>query len=107
VDQLTDIAFLRSKILVSALAIARERKLITVTEEKLLLLAAEKQYAKASDFDPVLPGLNSNQRGYLIRQLVERKMLLPINEKSRKYVIGFGNSYLIRGEDEDRYFKSH
>ena len=44
-----------------------------------------------------MPGLNSAQRTYQIKKLVERKMLQPIAPNARQYAIGFINNYLLRG----------
>ena len=44
-----------------------------------------------------MQGLNQGQRTYMIKKLVERRMLKPIKEGSRQYAIGFSNSFLMRG----------
>ena len=98
VDRLTDFNYLRSRILVPALAYARERELITAMEENLLQITAKKNgVAKAADLAAAMPGMSSTQRTYQIKKLVERKMLQPIKEGARQYTIGFSNNYLIRG----------
>ncbi len=38
--------------------------------------------------------LNSNQRTYQIRRLVEQGMLQPIHEGARIYTVGFANSQI-------------
>jgi Fic family protein len=97
VDRLTRLDFLQARILGPALLYARERELITANEEKILMLVASRETTKAKDIEVFQTGLTASQKTYQIRQLVERKMLVPITENSRKYVIGFGNSYLVRG----------
>ncbi len=97
VDQLTRYDYLKSKILIPTLGFARARGLITLQEEAILLAAVKAGVVKAVDLSEAMPGLNDTQRTYQIRKLVERKMLRPIEPKSRQYTIGFDNNYLMRG----------
>jgi Fic family protein len=97
IDQLADLQYLQSKILRPALDYAKERKIITPQEASVLLKAAQLGEVKAGDLAETMPGLSQGQRTYQIRKLVERKMLLPLREGSRQYIIGFSNSYLLRG----------
>jgi Fic family protein len=97
VDRLTDFTYLSDKVLSPAIAHARERELITVTEERVLHIGAKTGIAKAADLAAAMPGMSAAQRTYQIRKLVERKMLLPIKEGARQYTLGFSNSYLMRG----------
>ncbi|MFZ2219898.1 MAG: Fic family protein [Rhodoferax sp.] len=97
VDQLTQYDYLKSKILVPALAYARRRALITTQEEAVLLASVISGVAKASDLSAAMPGLSAAQRTYQIKKLVERKMLHPIAPNARQYTLGFDNSYLMRG----------
>lgn len=97
VDRLTDFGYLSDKVLFPAIAYARERELITATEERVLYIGAKSGIAKAADLAAAMPGMSAAQRTYQIRKLVERKMLLPIKEGARQYTLGFSNSYLMRG----------
>lgn len=97
VDQLTDFAYLSSRILFPALAYAKERELITVQEERILQITAKKEVVKSADLEPAISDLSPAQRTYQIKKLLERKMLQPIKSGSRQYTIGFSNSYLMRG----------
>ena len=97
VDQLTNYDYLKSKILLPALAYARSRGLITVPEDAVLQTTVKSGIAKAADLSVAMPELNATQRTYQIRKLVERKMLKPIAANARQYTIGFENSYLMRG----------
>ena len=97
VDQLTQYEYLKSKILVPALAFARSRTLITAQEEAVLLASVKSGIAKAADLSSAMPGMTAAQRTYQIRKLVERKMLHPIAPNARQYTLGFDNSYLMRG----------
>lgn len=97
VDRLTKFDYLKDRILMPALAYAKERRLITALEEQLLHIAAQKGIAKAADFSAVMRDLSTSQRTYQIKKLVERKMLLPAKEGGRQYSIAFSNNYLMRG----------
>ncbi len=97
VDQLTQYDYLKSKILVPALAYARSRALITAQEDAVLLASVKSGVAKAADLSAAMPGLSAAQRTYQIKKLVERKMLHPIAPNARQYTLGFDNSYLMRG----------
>lgn len=97
VDRLTEFAYLSDKILMPAIAYAKERELITAMEESVLLISAKSGVAKAADLAAAMPGLTPAQRTYQIKKLVERKMLQPIKEGARQYTIGFSNNHLMRG----------
>lgn len=97
VDQLTDFDYLSTRILTPALSYAKERKLITASEEKVLQITAKKGVAKSADLTTVMSNMTSAQRTYQIKKLVERRMLQPVKEGARQYTIGFSNSYLMRG----------
>ncbi|MFZ2948775.1 MAG: Fic family protein [Desulfuromonadaceae bacterium] len=97
VDQLTDFDYLSARILAPALTYAKERELITASEEKVLQITAKKGVAKSADLITAMSNMTSAQRTYQIKKLVERKMLQPVREGARQYTIGFSNSYLMRG----------
>ncbi|MBO8093825.1 MAG: Fic family protein [Prosthecochloris sp.] len=97
VDQLADFAYLQKKILIPALSYAEERQVITCQEAVVLQRAAKSGIAKTGDLTGSITDLTSGQRTYLIKKLVERKMLQPIKEGARQYAIGFSNSVLMRG----------
>ncbi len=97
VDRLTDFAYLNDRVLLPAIAYARERELITSTEERVLIIGAKAGIAKAADLAAAMPGMTAAQRTYQIRKLVDRQMLLPIKEGARQYTLGFSNSFLLRG----------
>lgn len=97
VDQLTNHAFLSSKILYPAIDFSTGRGLINELESKFLKRAVELGTVKAADFRSVLPGLKPAQVTYQIGKLVERGLLHPLEEGARTYTANFSNSYLIRG----------
>lgn len=97
VDRLTHYGYLTAKIFVPALAFSRQRGLITAQEEAVLLAVVKAGGAKSSDLTAALPKLNTTQRTYQVKKLVERKMLQPIQPNARQYTMGFTNNYLMRG----------
>jgi Fic family protein len=97
VDRLIDANYLIDRILNPALHYARQRELLTQTEERVLLSVARRGIAKAGDLKEAMPGLNANQRTYQIGKLVERRMLVPLHKGARQYTVGFANNALIRG----------
>lgn len=97
VDRLADFSYLQENILIPALSYAEERQVITRQEAMVLHRAAKSGIAKTGDLTGTITDLSSGQRTYLIRKLVERKMLQPIKDGARQYAIGFSNSVLMRG----------
>jgi Fic family protein len=88
VDKLTDHQYLTTKILNPALSYAREREFITKQEELILKFAAKIGEFKAVDL---------RQITYQINKLVLNRMICPIKENARSYVIDFSRNKLIRG----------
>jgi len=97
VDRLADFSYLQKNILIPALSYAEERRVITRQEAMVLQRAVTSGIAKTGDLTGTLTDLSSGQRTYLIKKLVERRMLQPIKESARQYAIGFSNSMLMRG----------
>lgn len=97
VDRLADYSYFQEKILVPALAVSRERGLITADEHAVLLTVMKLKTAKSADLAPSLPALSDAQRTYQLRKLVDRKMLQPIHGGARQYSLSFTSSYLLRG----------
>ena len=97
VDRLADYAYLQNKVLLPALAFARERQHITAQEWAVLATTIKAGVVKAGDLEAVLPGLNANQRTYQIRKLVESGMLQAIKPGARQYSLGFSHNLLLRG----------
>lgn len=97
VDRLTNYSYLTSCILLPAITFARRRELITPQEEQILQIAANAGIAKAVTLATAMPGLNSAQRTYQIKKLLEKSMLRPIKEGGRQYTLGFSNNFLMRG----------
>lgn len=99
VDRLTNYEYLLKHILQPAMSYAKSRELLTDTEYKILMLSCQQRgVIVAGDISKVLPEIaTAGQRSYQIKLLLERKMLQPIQEGARQYVIAFANNYLLRG----------
>ncbi|ULJ60452.1 Fic family protein [Wielerella bovis] len=97
VDNLTKQDFLYEKILQPAIKYSQERQLITSDESKILLTAVQKGEFKAKDLEPLFPNMNSSQRTYQIKKLLEQNFITPIEKNARIYMPNFTQSYLIRG----------
>ncbi len=97
-DKLLDYGFLRDKILLPAIANAHEYKQISDKERLILDLVAKKMVIEAKDVKTLFPDLHETNISRYIRDLREKKLLIPEGgDTSRKYLIGFWNSALLRG----------
>ncbi len=97
IERLLKHEFLKSKILLPALDISFQRKLVTDIELQILKRAVEKQVLRASDIKDLFPGKHPVEVSRNIKRLVNNKMLVPETQNARKYVIRFDNNYLLRG----------
>ncbi len=97
IDKLTDYDFLRKEILLPAINHSLERKYITDTEGKILRRVIDKQIIQAADVKEFFAGKVDAEVSRQIRKLIDKKMLVPEKEGTRKYVIRFDNNYLLRG----------
>lgn len=96
-DRLADYQHLQARILLPAVAFARERQLVTPQEAAVLNATVRAGVVKAGDLEGALPGLTAHQRTYQIRKLVTSGMLQPIQPNARQYAIGFSHNLLLRG----------
>ncbi|WP_229201318.1 Fic family protein [Arcticibacterium luteifluviistationis] len=97
IDNLLDYEYLQKEILKPALKYSLERKYVTEVEMKILSRVIELQSIQASDLKTVLKGKLPAEISRQIRNLIDKKMLVPESEGKRKYVIRFDNNYLLRG----------
>ncbi|HPL64056.1 MAG TPA: Fic family protein [Syntrophales bacterium] len=97
VDRLMEYEFLKKEIIVPAISYARERKIITDTEARILRRTAEKGVMQASDLGDLFPGKSSSEVSRQIARLRRKGMLQPEKEHFRKYIICFANNFLLRG----------
>lgn len=97
IDKLSDYEFLRKEILLPTIIHSLERKYITNSESKILKRVVDKQVVQASDVKEFFIGKVDAEVSRQIRKLIDKKMLVPEKEGTRKYVIRFDNNYLLRG----------
>lgn len=97
IDRLMDYAYLKGSILIPAIDFSLERKTITEAEAKILKQAVEKKEVMNADIKPLFPSKNISDISRMIAKLKEKKMLLPAENKQRKYHIALRGSYLMRG----------
>ncbi len=97
VDRLADYRYLELKILLPAVAHARQRQLVTAQEAAVLVATIKAGVVKAGNLEAALPGLSAHQRTYQIRKLVDNGMLQPLKPNARQYTIGFAHNMLLRG----------
>lgn len=96
IDRLLDYKYLKKEILEPSLDDALEKKYVTPIEFKILQKAVEQQVIKAGDLKDIFHSKASAEISRQIRRLIDKKMLVSEEEGSRKYVISFNNSYLLR-----------
>lgn len=96
-DRLADYEHLQARILLPAVAFARERQLVTAQEAAVLNATVKAGVVKAGDLEGAMPGLTAHQRTYQIRKLLQSGMLQPIRPNARQYAIGFSHNLLLRG----------
>lgn len=98
IDRLADYTYLKTNILLPALAHSKENAYVTPTEYAVLRSTIMKadQTLQASDLSEILPNTSSYDRSRIIRTLINKGMLLPIRDKARRYVIAFSNNYILR-----------
>ncbi|MGV8120626.1 MAG: Fic family protein [Candidatus Xenobiia bacterium LiM19] len=97
IDRLLDHKILLTKILNPAISFCTERKTITPVEEKILKIAAKKQEFKAKDIKEVFPQKHPVEISRIIKNLINKGMIVPVEENARSYILSIGNNYLLRG----------
>ena len=98
VDKLLDYRYLKTEILLPAIANSVDRKYITDIEAEVLRKTVHLQVIQASDLKDIFAGKVSSEISRQIRKLIDKKLLVPEggNNGRRKYLIRFDNSYLLR-----------
>lgn len=97
VDKLTDYDYLAKKILLPAIDYCLERKFINKTEVDVLKIAIRKMSFQANDLKSVLPGKLPAHISRVINRMKGKNLIVPESENSRKYIISFGDKYILRG----------
>ena len=96
IDRLSDYYFLKKEILIPTIVHSLERKYITNIESKILKKAIDMQVVQAADVKEFFGGKANAEVSRQIRKLIDKKMLVPEKDGTRKYVLRFDNSYLLR-----------
>jgi len=91
-----DYEYLKKEILYPALSFSLERKYITDVEAKILKKAADKQVIQAADIKEYFAGKADAEVSRQLKKLITKKMLVPEKEGTRKYILRFDNSFLLR-----------
>ena len=97
IDHLLDYNYLSEHILLPTIRYSRERKFINEVEAKILAACVGEQVLSAGQLKAVFPKKKPSEISRQIRRLIEKKMLQPTGKNKRKYVLRFGNNYLLRG----------
>jgi Fic family protein len=97
IDKLMDYPYLKSEIMLPAIAQSLERKYITDVEAKILKRAIERSVIQASDIRDFFAGQDNAIISRQIKKLIDKKMLVPEKAGARKYIIRFDNNFLLRG----------
>jgi len=97
IDKLLNYPYLQKEILLPAINYSLDRKYITDIEAKILKKAAEKQVFQALDLKDIFQGKAGSEISRQIKRLIDKKMIMQENEGSRKYLLRFDNSFLLRG----------
>ena len=97
-DKLLDYRYLHPIILRSALKDALDKRYITDQEHKILVKLIDQPdgFIQSSDIAPIFPDKSSSDRSRMIKALVGKRMLRPISENARRYLLSFENNYLLR-----------
>ena len=96
VDHLADYEYLKNEILLPAIENAKQRDAINENEYKVLKKAIALQVIQAADVKEVTSITNAALVTRLINKMKEAELLMPLENRSRKYVIRFNGSKLFR-----------
>ncbi|HRK58946.1 MAG TPA: Fic family protein, partial [Candidatus Kapabacteria bacterium] len=89
--------FLKNEVLLPMLVYSYDRKYITSKELSILRVVVEKKIIQAADIKHLFEGKSDSEISRQIRNLIQKKMIMPIEDKSRKYHLRFHENYLLRG----------
>jgi Fic family protein len=97
IDKLSDYDFLRKEILLPTISHSLARKYITDVEAKILKKVIDSQVIQAADIKEFFIGKADSEVSRQIKRLIDKKMISPEKDGTRKYVLRFDNNYLLRG----------
>jgi Fic family protein len=99
IDRLLNYQYLQKEIMIPVIDLSYKNQHINDLEKQILLTAISKdnQVFSAVDIEKLTPNKLPAERSRILRRLKDKKIIIPAeNKNSRKYVIGFSNSYLLR-----------
>lgn len=97
IDRLLNYQYLSEQILLPTIQYSLERKFINDLEAKILKISIQNQILQAGHLKSIFPNKKAAEISRQIRRLIDKKMLQPIKDKKRKYILRFDNNYLLRG----------
>lgn len=97
IDLLLDYNYLSKNILRKAISYSKEIGAIKENEFKILNIAVDKQVFQASDLKSIFPKKLSAEISRNIRKLKDKNLIISERKNSRKYIISFKNTILLRG----------
>jgi len=98
IDKLLDFSFLKNNILLKVLNDAMQEKLINDKEKEVLLISLENDEFQAFDIKHLFnANIAHTEISRFIRNMRNKKLIKPISENARKYVIDISSGYLLRG----------
>ncbi len=96
IDKLSEYTFLRKEVLLPTISHSLERKYITAVESKILKKVIDLQVIQAADIKELFVGKANAEVSRQIKSLINKKLLTPEKEGTRKYVLRFDNNFLLR-----------
>lgn len=96
IDKLVDYDYLSNHVLMPMITDALNNQYITPEDGQILAIAVTKQQIQAADIKAIFPNRSSSEVSRSIRNLLDKKMLMPVKLNTRKYNLSFSNSYLLR-----------
>lgn len=97
IDLLLNYNYLKKNILKRALLYSKENGYVKDIEFRILNVAIEKQVFQSTDIKGLFPNKASAEVSRNLRRLKDKKLIMSEKEKSRKYLICFKNTILLRG----------
>jgi len=105
IDNLLDLKYITTTILLPTLSYSLEEEHITKREYNILslLVKSKGMIIRPSDLKKIIGQKQEKQksryvqRSRIIKKLRDKKMLIPLKENGRIYTIGFANNYLLKG----------
>lgn len=97
IDKLTDHSYVSKFLLIPAINFCLKRENITKRESEILKITAQKGLIQSVDLLQILPHKIPAERSRILSRMKKNKLIIPVKEKGRKYIISFSNNYLLRG----------